>query len=62
MNKKRSTAVLFVAPFLIFFILFWLIPFLYGIFMSVTNYSLINGNNGFAGLKNYIKVLASDSI
>lgn len=62
MNKKRSTGILFLAPFIIFFVLFWLIPFFYGIFMSLTDYSLIKGNEGFVGLANYIKVLASDSI
>lgn len=62
MNKKRSTALLFLVPFLVFFILFWLIPFLYGIYMSITKYSLINGNQGFVGIDNYVKVLASDSI
>lgn len=61
MNKKRSTAILFMAPFLIFFVLFWLIPFLYGIFMSVTDYSLIKGNDGFVGFANYLQVLNSDS-
>lgn len=61
MNKKRSTAILFMAPFLIFFVLFWLIPFLYGIFMSVTDYSLIKGNEGFVGFANYLQVLNSDS-
>lgn len=61
MNKKRSTAILFMAPFLIFFVLFWLIPFLYGIFMSITDYSLIKGNEGFVGFANYLQVLNSDS-
>jgi len=61
MNKKRSTAILFMAPFIIFFILFWLVPFAYGIFMSLSDYSLIKGNQGFVGFANYIQVLNSDS-
>ena len=61
MNKKKSTAILFMAPFIIFFVLFWLIPFLFGFYMSISDYSLIKGNQGFVGLANYIQVLASDS-
>jgi len=43
MKKRKGTAVLFIIPFLLFFLLFWLIPFVYGIAMSVTKYSLIQG-------------------
>ena len=60
--KKKSMAVLFIVPFVIFFILFWLMPFVYGIIMSVTKYSLVKGNQGFAGLDNYIKILFSSSM
>ncbi len=62
MNKKKTTAVLFVLPFILFFMMFWLIPFAYGILMSVTKYSLVKGNQGFVGLDNYIKVLFSSSM
>ncbi len=61
MYKKRSTAIIFIAPFIIFFVLFWLVPFAYGAFMSVCDFSLIRGNGGFIGLDNYIKILFSDS-
>lgn len=53
---------LFMIPFLLFFLLFWLIPFGYGIYMSVSKYSLIQGNKGFVGLSNYIKILFSSSM
>ena len=53
---------LFISPFLLFFLLFWLIPFVYGIVMSVSKYSLIQGNRGFVGLANYIKILFSSSM
>ena len=62
MKKRKGTAVLFIIPFLLFFLLFWLIPFVYGIAMSVTKYSLIQGNRGFVGLANYIKILFSSSM
>ena len=56
------TGVLFVLPFILFFVMFWLIPFVYGIVMSVSKYSLVKGNQGFVGLDNYIKVLFSSSM
>lgn len=62
MRVRKSTALLFVAPFLLFFLLFWLLPLLFGGYMSVSKYSLITGNEGFVGLDNYIKILASDSM
>ena len=62
MKKRKGTAVLFIIPFLLFFLLFWLIPFVYGIVMSVSKYSLIQGNRGFVGLANYIKILFSSSM
>lgn len=62
MKKRKGAAVLFIIPFLLFFLLFWLIPFVYGIFMSVSKYSLIQGNRGFVGLANYTKILFSSSM
>lgn len=62
MKKKKSTAVLFILPFILFFVAFWLVPFVYGIVMSVSKYSLVKGNQGFVGLENYIKILFSSSM
>lgn len=62
MKTKKSTALLFVLPFFVFFLLFWLIPFVYGLVMSVCKYSLIDGYKGFVGLANYVKILFSSSM
>ncbi len=62
MKKNKRTGIFFVLPFIVFFILFWLLPFGYGIFMSLHKYSLVAGNQGFIGLDNYIKILFSDSM
>lgn len=62
MRKRKITAILFVLPFLLFFCCFWLIPFLYGIIMSLSKYSLIQGNQGFVGVGNYVKILFSSSM
>ena len=60
--KKKSTGLLFITPFILFFMLFWLIPFIYGIVMSLSKYSLIMGNQGFVGFSNYTKILVGDSM
>lgn len=49
-------------PFLVFFLVFWVIPLLYGFFMSLYNYSLNTGKGDFVGVANYIKILFSDSM
>lgn len=61
-KNKKVIAVLFILPFIGFFVCFWLIPFVYGIIMSVSKYSLITGNGGFVGLKNFIQILHSKSM
>lgn len=62
MKKRKGEAVLFMIPFLLFFLLFWLVPFVYGLYMSLSKYSLIQGNKGFVGLSNYSKILFSSSM
>lgn len=62
LNSKKGTGILFVLPFIIFFVLFWMVPFVYGAYMSVCKYSLVKGNSGFVGLSNYIKILFSNSM
>lgn len=62
MKVRKGISLLFVLPFILFFILFWFIPFVYGGAMSLQKYSLIAGGQGVVGLDNYIKILASDSM
>lgn len=55
MKKRKSSGIIF-APFGMCFILFWLVPFVYGCYLSVCNMSLTRGNQGFSGLENYIQI------
>jgi len=59
---KKSTAFAFVVPFLVFFAAFWVIPFVYGLYISLHKYSFAVGRQEFAGLKNYARILVGDSI
>jgi len=54
-NKLESMAFLF--PFLLCFVLFWLIPLLFGLGISFTNWNLSTGTAKFVGLENYIDIL-----
>lgn len=59
-SKWKST--MFIAPFLVCFGLFWLTPFVYGIYMSVHKLSLTRGNMGFIGLQNFLDLFNKDSM
>lgn len=63
-NKKssRNWAVLMISPFILFFIMFWLVPLLFGVWISLHDWNISNGNNGFVGLKNYVNILTSGTI
>lgn len=53
---------MFIAPFLVCFGLFWLAPFVYGIYMSMHKLSLTRGNMGFIGLQNFLDLFNRDSM
>lgn len=61
-KKSRSVATLFFLPFLVAFVIFWIIPFVFGVFTSLHNYSVFAGNQGFVGLENYTKLLGGTSV
>jgi multiple sugar transport system permease protein len=57
---EGRTALWFLAPFVVLYLLFIIGPAIYGLVMSFTNASLVkNGLNGFAGLTNYKEALQS---
>lgn len=63
LNKEKKKSLLFILPFTIFFALFKLYPILYGFVISFYNRNSIQNFNStqFIGLKNYAKVLTSES-
>jgi len=62
MKKEKRFSILFFMPFMVCFILFWLIPFVYGCYMSVNKVSLTKGNGGFVGLSNYLALFNEASM
>lgn len=61
-KKSKWFGFIFVVPFLASFLIFWLAPLLYGIWISLHDFRLSVGNNGFIGLDNYIAILTPDTI
>lgn len=59
-GKLKST--MFLVPFLICFGLFWIAPFIYGIYMSLHKISLSRGDLGFVGLGNFTELFNPDSL
>lgn len=58
--KKKLTPWLFVAPHLILFLIFFLIPIIFGIYISFTDWDLVN-KASFVGLANYKEILTDSS-
>jgi cellobiose transport system permease protein len=55
---RRFTPYLFIAPFFLLFAVFGVFPTLYTSWVSLHDWQLINGDQGFVGLANYAEVLA----
>ncbi|NJA59063.1 sugar ABC transporter permease, partial [Streptomyces sp. NEAU-H3] len=62
-SRRGGSGGLFVAPFMIFFGLFLLVPLVYGLWMSFTDASLTgHGDSSFAGLGNYTEALTDSEV
>nr|WP_235000783.1 sugar ABC transporter permease [Marinactinospora thermotolerans] len=53
----KASPYLFIAPFFILFAIFGLFPLLYTVWVSLHEWSLIGGNEGFVGLDNYARLM-----
>lgn len=61
MRTKKSTPYLFLAPYLILFLIFIIIPTIMAVSLSFTNYNAVQAPQ-FVGLTNYINLLTQDTI
>ncbi len=53
---KPSTTVIFLSPWILTLALFWLYPLLYSLFLSFTDYGILEGQTRFTGLANYLQL------
>jgi multiple sugar transport system permease protein len=60
--KKTLTAYLFLAPFLLLFLTFVVFPAIFGLWMSVTNWSPFRDVQTFVGLQNYIDLFTPGNV
>jgi multiple sugar transport system permease protein len=60
-RQGRATPYLFLAPFLVLFIGFVLLPAVYGIYVSLFDYNYLLPGKPFVGLSNYIDLFTTDS-
>ncbi|UOF90658.1 sugar ABC transporter permease [Fodinisporobacter ferrooxydans] len=59
--KSQFTSSLFVLPYLFLFVVFLLVPILYGIWISFHNWDLLAANHKFVGLQNYVDIFTSST-
>jgi multiple sugar transport system permease protein len=55
-RKEKLCGIVFIAPALIQFLIFFLIPLIICLYASFTNWNALSTNRSFVGLKNYINV------
>ncbi|MET0844099.1 MAG: sugar ABC transporter permease [Mycetocola sp.] len=61
-RRKTLTAYLFLAPFLLLFLTFIVAPAIFGLWMSLTNWSPFREVQDFVGLQNYIDLFTPGSV
>lgn len=61
-RRKTVTAYLFLAPFLVLFITFIVVPGIFGLWMSLTNWSPFRDVQDFVGLQNYIDLFTPGTV
>lgn len=62
MNTSKKAPWLFLAPYLLLFVVFIILPVVVAIGLSFTDFDTINIPPNFVGLRNYINLITSDSI
>ncbi|MBT1634584.1 carbohydrate ABC transporter permease [Clavibacter michiganensis] len=60
--KEQMQGMLFIAPFLVTFLLFLVWPVLYGFYQSLTGQSLTGANGGFIGFANYAEAFGDSQM
>lgn len=60
--SHKFWSVLMVSPFVIFFLIFWLLPLALGGWISLHNWNISSGNLGFIGIENYKSILTPGTL
>lgn len=62
MTKNNKIGWLFSAPYLIFTIIFFLLPLFWSIWLAVTDWNMISPNINFVGLENFVNAVKSPAV
>jgi multiple sugar transport system permease protein len=60
--SHKIWSVLMVSPFVIFFMVFWVLPLVLGVWISLHNWNISSGNLGFIGIENYKSILTPGTL
>jgi multiple sugar transport system permease protein len=60
--SHKIWSVLMVSPFVILFLLFWALPLVLGVWVSLHNWNISSGNLGFVSLENYKSILTPGTL
>jgi multiple sugar transport system permease protein len=60
--SHKIWSVLMVSPFVIFFMVFWVLPLALGVWISLHNWNISSGNLGFIGIENYKSILTPGTL
>lgn len=60
--SHKIWSLIMVSPFVICFLLFWALPLVLGVWISLHNWNISSGNLGFIGLENYKAILTPGTI
>ncbi|MFT7791499.1 UNVERIFIED_CONTAM: hypothetical protein ODR73_25550, partial [Escherichia coli] len=61
-TKQGRTGWLFASPYLLYGIVFFLIPLVWSLFLSVTDWNLIAPTFSFVGIENYVEAVKSPGV
>lgn len=56
--RSRNKILLFILPWIIYLIVFWLYPIGYSFYLSLTDFQLLRGTGDFIGFANYSRLIA----
>jgi multiple sugar transport system permease protein len=61
-NKQGWLGWLFASPYLLYAVVFFLIPLVWSLFLSVTDWNLISPTYSFVGVENYVEAFKSEGV
>jgi multiple sugar transport system permease protein len=60
--SHKIWSILMVSPFVVFFLVFWALPLVLGVWISLHNWNISSGNLGFVSLENYKSILTPGTL